>query len=68
VEAILEKRAGKKTRGNAYYHYLVKWKGHPMEDASWMTTVELQKFNVDLETLMDQYFLPWESDAGASST
>ena len=66
VEAILEKRAAKKTRGQNYYQYLVKWKGHPVEDASWMTTVELHKFSTNPEALMDQSFLPWESDAGAS--
>ena len=37
-----------------------------MEDASWMTTTKLQNFNVDPETLMDQYFLLWEFDAEAS--
>ena len=41
VEAILEKRVAKKTRGKNYYQYLVKWKGHPVEDVSWMTTSEL---------------------------
>ena len=66
VEAISEKRATKKTRGQTCYQYLVKWKGQPMGDASWMTSVELQKFNADLETLLDQSFLPRESDAGAS--
>ena len=66
VEAILEKRVAKKTRGQTYYQYLVKWKGHPVEDASWTTTTKLQKFNADPETLMDQYFLPRESDIGAS--
>ena len=66
VEAIMEKRAAKKTRGQNYYQYLVKWKGYPVEYSSWMTTTELQKFSTDPETLMHQSFLPWESDAGAS--
>ena len=30
-----------------------------------MTAAELQKFSTDPEALMDQYFLPWEYDAGA---
>jgi hypothetical protein len=35
MECILDKRVGKKTRRKEYYEYLVKWKNHPVEDASW---------------------------------
>ena len=34
MECILDKRVGKKTRRKEYSEYLVKWKGHPVEDAS----------------------------------
>jgi hypothetical protein len=34
MECILDKRVGKKTRRKEYYEYLVKWKNHPVEDAS----------------------------------
>jgi hypothetical protein len=37
MECILDKRAGKKTRRKQYFEYLVKWKNHPVEDASWET-------------------------------
>ena len=30
VEAILEKRVSKRTRGKVYFKYLVKWKGQPI--------------------------------------
>ena len=66
VEAILEKRAANNTIGQTYNQYLVKWKGHPIEYDSWMTTSKLQKFSTYLEALMDQSFLPREFDAGAS--
>jgi len=66
VEAILEKRVSKRTRGQMYFQYLVKWKGQLVEDARWLTTVELQKYGVSLESLRDDSFLPWEPDAGAS--
>ena len=66
VEAVLEKRVSKRTRGHIYFQYLVKWKGHPVEDASWFTTIELQKYEVNPESLRDDSFLPWESDVGAS--
>jgi hypothetical protein len=35
MECILDKRVGKKTRRKQYFEYLVKWKNHPVEDASW---------------------------------
>ena len=35
MECILDKRLGKKTRRKQYFEYLVKWKDHPVEDASW---------------------------------
>ena len=40
MECILDKRVCKKTRMK---EYLVKWKGHPVEDASWETEAEVQK-------------------------
>jgi hypothetical protein len=43
IERILDKRIGKRTRRKEYYEYLVKWKGHPVEDASWENEVEIQK-------------------------
>ena len=66
VEAILEKRISNKTRGQTYFQYLVKWKGQPMEDVSWLTAAELQKYGVNPESLINDSFLPWDSDAGAS--
>jgi hypothetical protein len=35
MENILDKRINKRTRRKNYFEYLVKWKGHPVEDASW---------------------------------
>jgi hypothetical protein len=34
MEHILDKRICKKTRRKEYFEYLVKWKNHPVEDAS----------------------------------
>jgi hypothetical protein len=34
MEQILNKQVGKKTRRKEYFEYLVKWKGHLVEDAS----------------------------------
>jgi hypothetical protein len=43
MESILDKRVNKKTRRKEYFEYLVKWKGHPVEDASWENEAEIQK-------------------------
>jgi hypothetical protein len=37
MECILDKRVGRKTRRKQYFEYLVQWKNHPVEDASWET-------------------------------
>jgi hypothetical protein len=43
IKSILDKRISKKTRRKQYFEYLVKWKIHPVEDASWENEVEIQK-------------------------
>jgi hypothetical protein len=43
MESILDKRVSKKTRIKEYFEYLVKWKGHPVEDARWKNEAEIQK-------------------------
>ena len=35
MESIIDKRISRKTRRKEYFEYLVMWKGHPVEDASW---------------------------------
>jgi hypothetical protein len=43
MEKILDERIGKNSRRKTYFEYLVKWKGHPIEDASWENKVAIQK-------------------------
>ena len=43
MESILDKRVNKRTRRKEYFEYLVKWKGHPVEDASWENEAEIHK-------------------------
>jgi hypothetical protein len=43
MEWILDKRVGKKTRRKQYFEYLVKWKDHPVEDASRENEGEIQR-------------------------
>jgi hypothetical protein len=54
MECILDKRVGKKTRRKEYYEYLVKWKNHPVEDASWETEAVIQKHGQTVQELMDR--------------
>jgi hypothetical protein len=54
MEKILDQRIGKKTRRKTYFEYLVKWKGHPIEDASWENEAAIQKQGKSVEELMDR--------------
>jgi hypothetical protein len=54
MECILDKRIGKKTRRKEYFEYLVKWKNHPVEDASRETEAEIQRHGQTMQELMDR--------------
>ena len=54
MECILDKLVGKKTRRKQYFEYLVKWKNHPVEDASWEPEVVIQKHGHTVQQLMDR--------------
>jgi hypothetical protein len=54
MESILDKRVSKRTRRKEYFEYLVKWKGHPVEDTSWENEAEIQKHGQTMRELMDK--------------
>jgi hypothetical protein len=54
MEKIVDRRIGKKTRRKTYFEYLVKWKGRPIEDASWVNEVDIQKHGKSVQELMDR--------------
>ena len=54
VKAILETKIAKKTRGKEYLEYLVKWKGYPEEDSTWMSAANLEKNGYIVEDLMSR--------------
>jgi hypothetical protein len=54
MERILDKRIGRKTRRKQYFEYLVKWKNHPVEDASWETETIIQKHGHTVQELMSR--------------
>ena len=41
IEEILDSRVGRSTRNKTYEEYLVKWKGRPIEDSSWLAREEV---------------------------
>jgi hypothetical protein len=52
MECILDKRVGRKTRRKQYFEYLVKWKDHPVEDASWEIEAVILKHGQTIQELM----------------
>ena len=54
MESILDKRIRKRKRRKEYFEYLVKWKGHPVEDASWENEAEIQKHGQTMQELMNR--------------
>jgi hypothetical protein len=54
MESILDKRVNKRTRRKEYFEYLIKWRGHPVEDASWENEVEIQKHGETVQDLMNK--------------
>eukprot|EP00253_Pinus_taeda_P005681 PITA_05681 len=53
-ERILDKQVLKKTRRREYFQYLVKWKGQPITEATWVTEDVLQKLGKSVDQLMDR--------------
>jgi hypothetical protein len=54
MEKIIDQRVSKKTQRKTYFEYLVKWKGHPIEDASWESEVNIQKHGQMVQELMNK--------------
>jgi hypothetical protein len=53
-EIILDNRVNKTTRRKEYFEYLVKWKEHLVEDASWENEEEIRKHGQTLQELMNR--------------
>jgi hypothetical protein len=54
MEESVDRRIGKNTSRNIYFEYLVKWKRHPIEDASWENEVDIKKHGRLVQELMDR--------------
>jgi hypothetical protein len=53
MEQIIVRQIGKKTKRKTYFEYLVKWKGHPIEDAIWVSEMDIHKHEKSVHALMD---------------
>ena len=50
IEEILDSHVGRSTRNKTYEEYLVKWKGRPVEDSSWLAKEEVDHLGFPLNT------------------
>jgi hypothetical protein len=53
MENIINKKISRKTKRKEYFEYLVKWKGHSVEDASWEDEATIQKHGQTMQELMN---------------
>jgi hypothetical protein len=54
MKKTIDHRIGKKTRRKTYFEYLVKWKGHPIEDVSWENDDDIQKHGKSVQELVER--------------
>jgi hypothetical protein len=54
MEKIIDQRIGKRTKRKTYFEYLVKWKGHPVEDSIWVSKAYISKKGKILQKIMDR--------------
>lgn len=50
IEEIMSSRIGRSTRNRTYEEYLVKRKGTPMEDSSWLVREKIDRLDFPLTT------------------
>ena len=51
IEEILDSRVGRSTKNRKYEEYLVKWKGWPLEDSTWISTIEVSHLGFPLAAI-----------------
>ena len=51
IEEILDSHVGRSTRNRQYEEYLVKWKGRPIEDSTWISTSKVSHLGFPLPSI-----------------
>jgi hypothetical protein len=54
MEKLIDQRVRKNIWRKTYFEYLIKWKGHPIEDASWESEASIQKHGKTVQELMNR--------------
>ena len=54
TEAILDTKVSRRTRRKEYLEYVVKWKGNPKEDSTWMSVADLEIKGYSLGDIMSR--------------
>jgi hypothetical protein len=54
MDKIVDQSIDKRTRRKMCFEYLVKWKGHLIEDASWESEFVIHKYVKLVQELMDR--------------
>jgi hypothetical protein len=54
MERIIDQRISKNTQRKKYFDYLIKWKGRPIEDASWESEENIMKHEQMVQELMNR--------------
>ena len=71
MECIINSREAMRTRHKVHMEYLVKWKGLPDSEATWLPEIEILRQGGDLQQLVSKRtwdkIYPWEYAAGAAT-
>ena len=54
AEKVLDMKVVKSMRQKDYLEYLIKWKAHPKEDATWMSATELEAKGFSIANLINK--------------
>ena len=54
VEKVLETRLKKATRHKVYFEHLIKWKGKPDLEATWVAKANFKKLNIPFDLLQPE--------------
>lgn len=51
VEKVLDSRMKKSTRHKVYMEHLIKWKGNPTSEATWVAEIDFKRLGIPLDLI-----------------